>query len=411
MKFLLILAVFMPFLKPWSSLHAQTGDLVNKSFIHENISRNYTIYVPEDYSADESWPLIVNFHGYSGDVQDHIDRTQMHDLADKNRFLIAYPEGININRASGILPSFVPLSGSGWSVPGFTTQRDEIAFFESLLSHIENEYSVNKNRIHTSGLSLGGYMALYVALMLPDRIASFASVAGHMTERVEELITAETSISGLLVHGTEDIVTNYNGLQGFYLSVLETANNLAGQIGCSEDPISTNLDDLNTSDGTTVTKLEYTDCDNAMEITVFTINNGGHRWPGSGRVEPSVLGNNSLDVNVSEEIVQFFAENRLVTSNDELEDGLMLGTYQLNQNYPNPFNPSTNIRYSLPKTDEVQLSVYNILGQEVKRLVNGEQSAGWHTVSFKALDLSSGFYIYRIQAGEFVAIKKLLLIK
>jgi poly(3-hydroxybutyrate) depolymerase len=108
MKFLLILAVFMPFLKPWSSLHAQTGDLVNKSFIHENISRNYTIYVPEDYSADESWPLIVNFHGYSGDVQDHIDRTQMHDLADKNRFLIAYPEGININRASGILPSFVP---------------------------------------------------------------------------------------------------------------------------------------------------------------------------------------------------------------------------------------------------------------------------------------------------------------
>jgi hypothetical protein len=85
--------------------------------------------------------------------------------------------------------------------------------------------------------------------------------------------------------------------------------------------------------------------------------------------------------------------------------------FTLFQNYPNPFNPATTIRYSLPGRAHVTLSVYNTLGQEVARLINGECTAGIHEVQFTASGLASGVYFYRIQAGAFVQTHKLLLMK
>jgi hypothetical protein len=85
--------------------------------------------------------------------------------------------------------------------------------------------------------------------------------------------------------------------------------------------------------------------------------------------------------------------------------------YALIQNYPNPFNPTTTIRYDLPKETTVKLKVYNILGVEVTTLVNKVMPAGHQSVAFNAVKLASGMYIYRIEAGNFVQVKKMLLIK
>ncbi len=85
--------------------------------------------------------------------------------------------------------------------------------------------------------------------------------------------------------------------------------------------------------------------------------------------------------------------------------------FSLSQNYPNPFNPTTNVSYALPTNSVVRLSVYNLLGQEVAKLVNGEQQAGTHSVPFDASRLSSGTYVYRITAGSFTAAKKMVLMK
>ncbi len=86
-------------------------------------------------------------------------------------------------------------------------------------------------------------------------------------------------------------------------------------------------------------------------------------------------------------------------------------TYFLSQNYPNPFNPSTIIKYQIPKASLVMLKIYDILGREVASLVNERQDAGNYKVDFNAEKLSSGIYFYKMTAGSFTKVKKLLLLK
>jgi hypothetical protein len=85
--------------------------------------------------------------------------------------------------------------------------------------------------------------------------------------------------------------------------------------------------------------------------------------------------------------------------------------YMLEQNYPNPFNPSTTIKYELPKSSEVRLSAYDLLGREVFVLVDERREAGVHEVRFDGSALASGVYIYRLQAGTFVQSRKLLVLR
>jgi hypothetical protein len=86
-------------------------------------------------------------------------------------------------------------------------------------------------------------------------------------------------------------------------------------------------------------------------------------------------------------------------------------TYSLDQNYPNPFNPTTVISYQVPIQSTVQIDVFNSVGEIVRTLVNEVKEAGYYDVEFNAASLSSGVYFYRITAGDFIAVKKLMIMK
>ncbi len=109
-------------------------------------------------------------------------------------------------------------------------------------------------------------------------------------------------------------------------------------------------------------------------------------------------------------IVNWLMTGKDVTGVKELKNG-MPAKYTLSQNYPNPFNPTTQIKYSIPKSGFVSLKVYNILGQEVSTLVAGFQKAGNYEATFDGSKLASGVYLYRLQSGTASITKKFVLMK
>jgi hypothetical protein len=102
----------------------------------------------------------------------------------------------------------------------------------------------------------------------------------------------------------------------------------------------------------------------------------------------------------------------VLTDIDYTEKHTRPAEYQLDQNYPNPFNPKTVIRYSLPVTCHLDLSIYNLLGQKVATLVSERQQPGQHQIKWDASGFANGIYFYRLQAGyNYTATKKMLLIR
>ena len=132
----------------------------------------------------------------------------------------------------------------------------------------------------------------------------------------------------------------------------------------------------------------------------------------------------------SEDRVIEYSNSEIFTSSKDHKFSLVIGTnnyinetheefqshpkqFALAQNFPNPFNPITNIKFSLPKEAFVSLKLYDVLGREVKTLLNGRKKEGVHQVVLNGnrLRLASGLYIYKLKAGKFVETKKMLLLK
>ena len=102
----------------------------------------------------------------------------------------------------------------------------------------------------------------------------------------------------------------------------------------------------------------------------------------------------------------------LVTIDEgEYDQDLVPNKFELSQNFPNPFNPLTHISYALPTDEFVNLTVYNVLGKAITTLVNEQKHAGSYNISFNASELPSGVYFYKLIAGNYVSIKKMLLLK
>jgi len=123
--------------------------------------------------------------------------------------------------------------------------------------------------------------------------------------------------------------------------------------------------------------------------------------PGIGIVERRLHGFAYFEWRLSDVIITSVNE----TKSDQFK------SFFLYQNYPNPFNPTTNIEFSIPKSEFVTLKIYNILGEEVATLVSGRLTAGQYKYDWNTSSLASGVYLYRIQAGDYVETKKMVLMK
>ena len=122
----------------------------------------------------------------------------------------------------------------------------------------------------------------------------------------------------------------------------------------------------------------------------------------------STVNTAGMPVAVSAQYYHFSAEILIVSAD---EDPVIVNEFNLEQNYPNPFNPSTKINYTLAERSNVTIKVYDVLGNEIATLINTTQEAGAYDVNFDASQLSSGLYIYTLNAGNFTSSKKMMLLK
>ena len=388
------------------SIYSQEFDQVN--FIHDGIDREYLVYIPNEYDASISIPLVLNFHGFGGTAYDHYKYTSdMTSLADTANFLLVYPQG-----AAG------SDGYSHWNIADENSKSDidDLGFTSAMIDDLIQTYNVDTLRIYATGFSNGAAFTYDLACRLSQRIAAIAPVGENMTQVSYDECEATKPTGIISFHGTADESRPYNGIEGYNLSY-EQINSFWTTLNETETEPTIAEINTNTEDGSSVELYTWEKGRNCSTVEHYKIINGGHSWPNPNAESWGKGDDVNRDIDTNVLIWNYVSEYDLygiidceerVTNNEYQQ---LEYNFNLNQNYPNPFNPSTQIQYALPEATQVTLEVFNSVGQKVMELVNGQQSAGYHTATFNASGLSSGVYFYKLSTSSFINTKKMLLIK
>lgn len=224
-----------------------------------------------------------------------------------------------------------------------------------------------------------------------------------------QLLSTETI--DLLPGGTVQ-AEQWEGVLIKYENVTVTDENANGNVGPHNPPANNNFGDILVADASNAD----------ARVSLQYGNHSYHNFWNAGQdTVPIYLKTGSTIASVTGVLWFGFSDYKLFPRKDDDFSGVsdieenysaIPDNYSLSQNYPNPFNPSTKIEYTLPAEGNVTLKIYNMLGQEVKTLINNELvSAGRHSINFNAGNLASGIYIYRLQVGDFSSNKKMILLK
>jgi len=381
-------------------LFSSARETIEGSITHDDLQRDYILYLPASYSGDLPVPLIFNFHGWGSNAADQMWYGDFRSVADTAGFLVIHPQGT-------VFDGYTHWNVGGWTVG---SPADDVGFTDALIDSLSAEYNIDPLRIYATGMSNGGFMSFLLACQLSDRIAAIASVTGSMTPETYEECTPQHPTPILQMHGTVDTVVPYNGT-AWSEPVNDVLEYWAEYNNCNPIPEITALPDIDPDDGSTIEHMVFYDGDNGVVVEHYMIVGGGHTWPGNAFGGQGT----NYDVDASVDIWNFFSRydiNGLIESEDAREAAEVLPPgFDLAQNHPNPFNPTTTIEFTLPVQQEILLSVVNIQGQLIEEIVRGTYPAGAHTVRFDGSRLASGMYLYRLVAGEQLSTRKMILIK
>ncbi len=306
-RFTLLLIFLLPLVQPlW-------GQNLFRTLGQADSTRAYLLYVPDSYDAQESVPLIIDLHRYDGEDGFQRNLSRLREQASELGFLVAYPQGATVD--GSMLDTAVdelPDQGFGWNVGGQLSSNDDVGFISSLIDHVATDFEIDLSRVYVSGLGMGGQMAYYLACELSGRIAAVASVGGPLPDGgLAFSCEPGRPIPVLHLHGTEDPVAPYNG-NAAALGAEGTVNFWLDINGCSDDFSAETFEDLNTNDGSTASLKTYADCEEEATVRFYTIDGGGHTWPGGnggGILQPGYLGDINRDINAAAEIWEFFQEH------------------------------------------------------------------------------------------------------
>ena len=338
-------------------------------------------------------PLIINMHGYTSNGWAQQYSSQMDEYAHPQNIAVVYPQGMENNQG---IPS--------WNVGTFWdgNSYNDVGFIDVLIDSIAANYNIDLDRIYACGMSNGGYMAYELACELSNKITAFGSVTGNFMLNSNQVCDQDRDIPIIHIHGTADEVVNY------YPPSFDGSLTVGESIDYWSDYNNLTMETID-SINANVEKYTYAN-ESSTKFVHFKVYGGGHDW-----FYGSYWGFHS-----SEELINFFLEYRLsdfqTTDIIQAQDNELPTNFILHQNYPNPFNPVTTLLYDLPEQANVNIIIYDMLGRQVKSLINQSQNAGFKSVVWNATNdygkpVSAGVYLYQIQAKGFVQTKKMVLLK
>ena len=246
------------------------NQFIEKTLNHNSEVREYLLYVPASYDADNPRPLMLNFHGYSGTMQVQSQSSDMRNLAERDGCLLIYPQGLELDGDYS----------NHWntSLPGGDNKSssDDFGFVEELINTTSTEYSIDTSRVYACGYSNGAFLSYALASFKPNLIAGIGSVAGTMLDDAKQNIetnieseTPPTILPMINVHGLLDDTVSYEAGKGDYPPVSDVIDAYAQWIGASESPT--------TSTDGDITKYVYTN-ESGFNIEHYVKESGGHAW-------------------------------------------------------------------------------------------------------------------------------------
>ena len=237
--------------------------LQTKTLTHDNVNRNYLVYIPDSYDSEIDYPLMFVFHGFGGIATQFINTADMRDLAESNNFIVVYPQGLDLGG-----------TGSHWNCSNPSADNksdvDDIGFIENLIDQLILDYPViDSKRIYAAGYSNGGFMSYYLACN-SKKFAAIGSVAGTMLDDSYQSCNANFPTAMINIHGTNDFDVPYDG-NTYYPSIPEV-------VDWWKNFNNTPNEDLLTNQDGSIEQYKYYNDAGDIYVEHIKIIGGGHYW-------------------------------------------------------------------------------------------------------------------------------------
>lgn len=260
--------------------------------------RTYWMYIPAEVDKSKPMPLLFILHGSagSGEVMMAVTQRGFEHISDKEKIVIVYPDALERR----------------WNDQDGTV--DDAGYLLALTDKLAAESLVDRKRVYIAGLSNGGMMAQRMACEYADRVAAVATVAGTLPAELMGKCKPSRPMPVMVIHGTEDPIVPWGGgaVAGFeefgkVVSARETARFWAAHNQCKGAALVVPEPDRDPKDGTRVQLEMFVDCRSKADVTLVTVEGGGHTWPGGYQYLPErFIGKTSRDMDANLAIWNFF---------------------------------------------------------------------------------------------------------
>ncbi|SRR5579883_2246879 len=276
---------------------SSNGDLTDQGLL-----RTYYIYTPKSYVPSHPMPLVLVFHGDNGSGHVMSEVSRFNELAEQKGFIVVYPDGVN----------------NKWRLRKKSQRQfDDISFVDHLIDHLQQQRSIDNQRIYATGFSKGAILTQALACHLADKIAAFASVAGSLPVKLQQKCQPQAPVSILMINGTNDQSVHYLGdnktQKKALISIPEAVNFWRSHDQC---PSAATKDvafaQSKHNSRFSVKTYSYSECRAGSEVLHLAVLNGGHLWYGGTSTDEKINKfNKDLGFNSTQTIWSFFERHSL----------------------------------------------------------------------------------------------------